>query len=215
LSLQQVGKTSWQIGIYTWCQTMEDLTYLSSEGRILPNSQNCQVVLSLEAIFCDFNKNPKMSSTFKNYIFCLGRSHHIAGYVLSTAARARVYYYHEVECKLTGSLALYSIRHQSTDSSHWLHKWVSQQISGLPLLYMLPLPLSLENQFSPRNYILHKSWSGISLLFQCITIYNHPFFDSTVSPYCNVIAHLFLYFLHISAFSIYINLTFQFYRSQV
>ena len=30
---------------YTWCQAMEDLAYLPSEGRILPSSQNCQVVL--------------------------------------------------------------------------------------------------------------------------------------------------------------------------
>ena len=104
----------------------------------------------------------------------------------------------EAECKLTGSLAPYSIRHQPIGSPHAAPYMSIATNSGVPLLHMLPLPMLLENQFSLRNYILHKSWSGISHLLRCITyIIIHFFqFDSTVSPYCfNVIAHLFLYFV--------------------
>jgi len=45
LSLQQVGKTSWQIGIHVM-PSDGGLAYLPSEGEILSSSQNCQVVLS-------------------------------------------------------------------------------------------------------------------------------------------------------------------------
>ena len=81
------------------------------------------------------------------------------------------------KCKLIGNLAPCSIHHQSIGSPHAAPYMSISTNSGVPLLHMLPLPLLLENQFSPRNYILHKSWSGISLLLQRITYVIIHFFN--------------------------------------
>jgi hypothetical protein len=104
------------------------------------------MILYSQCLIQTLSKTTAKSDTEEVY-FCLGRSHCIAGHILSTAAHARVYYRVEAECKLTGSLAPCSIRHQYIGSPHAAPYMSIATNSGVPLLHMLPLPQRRNQRF--------------------------------------------------------------------
>jgi len=69
LSLQQVGKTSWQIGIHVMPSDGGLGIFAKRRGNFakltkLPSS----FANLLEAVFCGFGKNPRMPSTFSKLL---------------------------------------------------------------------------------------------------------------------------------------------------